>query len=236
MAFTSTTSCTTWPISRSALRWDTVWRVRLAESRWSIAGFAIGLGWTGLSLHNDCRYKAFFQRLKSAKGSYRIDGGAGGRPQSPAPWPRRGRAALTWPAFKACEIHVITMALAGLGVLAIASPEAWLFLWQALVIVHGGARTAARNWPRRSLGERPSQPNPSSRAGSSRSKISREPRPGLAEHRPPRHGSRSGLTSAFSPRLFRTATTATIDTRRGQDAHARGVDQPAMTTKSHHRA
>ncbi len=108
--------------------------IRLADVRWVIAGFAIGMGWTGLSLHNDCRYKAFFQRLKSAKGSYRVDGGAGGRPQSPSPWPRRGRAALTWPAFKACEIHVITMALAGLGVLAIGTPTAWLFLWQALVI------------------------------------------------------------------------------------------------------
>jgi hypothetical protein len=108
--------------------------VRFAELPWAIAGFAISLGWAGLSLHNDCRYKAFFQRLKSAKGSYRIDGGGGGRPQPPTPWPRRGRAAFTWPAFKACEIHVITVALAGLGVLAIASPKAWLFLWQTLVI------------------------------------------------------------------------------------------------------
>jgi hypothetical protein len=108
--------------------------VRFAEPRWAIAGFAIGLGWAGLSLHNDCRYKAFFQRLKSAKGSYRVDGGAGGRPQPPAPWPRRGRAALTWPAFKACEIHVITLALAGLGVLAMAGPSAWLFLWRASVL------------------------------------------------------------------------------------------------------
>jgi hypothetical protein len=108
--------------------------VRLAEPRWAIAGFAIGLGWAGLSLHNDCRYKAFFQRLKSANGSYRVDGGAGGRPHKPAPWPWRGRAALSWPAFKACEIHVITVALAALGLLAIASPTAWLVLWQASVI------------------------------------------------------------------------------------------------------
>jgi hypothetical protein len=116
--------------------------VRFAEPRWAIAGFAIGLGWAGLSLHNDCRYKAFFQRLKSAKGSYRVDGGRGGRPQPPAPWPRRGLAALTWPAFKACEIHVVTSALAGLAVLAIASPKAWLFLWQALVICMAGLAPA----------------------------------------------------------------------------------------------
>jgi hypothetical protein len=108
--------------------------LRLAEPRWAIAGFAIGLGWSGLSLHNDCRYKAFFQRLKSTDRSYRVDGGAGGRPQKPAPWPARGRAALTWPAFKVCELHVVTLALAGLGSLAIASPQAWLILWQAFVI------------------------------------------------------------------------------------------------------
>ena len=51
-------------------------------------------GWTLLGLHNDCRYKAFFQRLKAATASYRVDGGSGGRPRPPAPWPRRGLAAL----------------------------------------------------------------------------------------------------------------------------------------------
>jgi CDP-alcohol phosphatidyltransferase len=108
--------------------------IHFAELRWAIAGFAISMGWAGLSLHNDCRYKAFFQRLKSTNGSYRVDGGGGGRPQPPARWPGRGRAALTWPAFKACEIHVITLALAGLGMLAIGIPSAWLLLWRALVI------------------------------------------------------------------------------------------------------
>src|SRR6516165_825136 len=57
---------------------------RSGELRWTIAGFAIGMGWALLSLHNDCRYKAFFQRLKSGTGSYRIDGGSGGRAQPPA--------------------------------------------------------------------------------------------------------------------------------------------------------
>ena len=109
--------------------------VRFDDPRWTIAGFAIGLGWAGLSLHNDCRYKAFFQRLKSAAGSYRVDGGGGGRPQPPAPWPLRGRAALTWPAFKACEIHVITLGLAGLAIAAIVSPTAWLLIWRTLVLL-----------------------------------------------------------------------------------------------------
>jgi len=104
---------------------------RSGDARWTIPGFAIAAGWAILSLHNDCRYKAFFQRLKTANRSYRIDGGRGGRPEPPAPWPRRGRAALTWPAFKLCEIHVVLIGLAALALLAVASPLVWLALWQA---------------------------------------------------------------------------------------------------------
>jgi len=108
---------------------------RSGDARWTIAGFAIAVGWALLSLHNDCRYKAFFQRLKSMTGSYRIDGGAGGRPQPPSSWRRRGRAALTWPAYKACEIHVVLTGLAVLAVLAIAFPAVWLALWRAGVLL-----------------------------------------------------------------------------------------------------
>jgi CDP-alcohol phosphatidyltransferase len=108
--------------------------VRSGNTIWTIAGFAIGLGWALVSLHNDCRYKAFFQRLKSASGSYRVDGGGGGRPQPPAPWPRRGRAALTWPAFKACEIHVVLMGLTVLAALAIVFPVGWLAIWRLGVV------------------------------------------------------------------------------------------------------
>jgi len=104
---------------------------RSGDARWTIAGFAIAAGWAILSLHNDCRYKAFFQRLKSTTRSYRIDGGRGGRPEPPAPWPRRGRAALTWPAYKLCEIHVVLMGLAALAVVAAVNPAVWLVLWRA---------------------------------------------------------------------------------------------------------
>ena len=38
---------------------------RLGDPLWAVAGALIALGWATLSLHNDCRYKAFFQRLKS---------------------------------------------------------------------------------------------------------------------------------------------------------------------------
>ena len=38
--------------------------IRTGNPAWCIAGFAIAAGWTFLSLQNDCRYKAFFQRLE----------------------------------------------------------------------------------------------------------------------------------------------------------------------------
>lgn len=108
---------------------------RSGDARWTIAGFAIGAGWTMLSLHNDCRYKALFQRLKTETGSYRIDGGAGGRPQPPAPWPRRGLAAIAWPAYKACEPHVVLLGLTAMALVAVAAPAAWLILWHGGVLV-----------------------------------------------------------------------------------------------------
>jgi hypothetical protein len=107
---------------------------RSGEMRWTIAGFAIAVGWGLLSLHNDCRYKAFFQRLKTASGSYRIDGGGGGRPKPPAPWPRRGRAAITWPAYKLCEFHVVLIGLTALAALAIFAPPIWLAGWRLGVL------------------------------------------------------------------------------------------------------
>lgn len=103
---------------------------RTGDPRWAAAGFLIALGWAVLSLHNDCRYKAFFQRLKRETDSFRVDGGAGGRPAPPAPWPRRGLGALTWPAFKACEPHAVLIGLTILTALAWAAPPAWLALWR----------------------------------------------------------------------------------------------------------
>jgi hypothetical protein len=111
---------------------------RSGDPRWTIAGFALGAGWALLSLHNDCRYKAFFQRLKAATGSYRVDGGAGGRPQPPAPWPRRGIAAITWPLYKACEPHIVVLGLTAMAALAIGFPPIWLALWRAGVIAFAG--------------------------------------------------------------------------------------------------
>ena len=97
-----------------------------ADPRWSVAGFSIALGWLFLGLQNDCRYKAFFQRLKAAQGSFQVEGGAGGKPSPPTPWPRRGLGLLTWPAYKSCEPHVVLIALTALAILAVAAPAAWL--------------------------------------------------------------------------------------------------------------
>jgi hypothetical protein len=108
--------------------------MRSADPRWSIAGFAIALGWTCLSLHNDCRYKAFFQRLKRETRSYRVNGGSGGRPAPAARWPLFGRGLLTWPAYKVCEPHIVLIGLIGLAVVAIFDSTSWLETWRAGVI------------------------------------------------------------------------------------------------------
>ena len=107
---------------------------RTGDSRWAAAGFAIAAGWAFLSLHNDCRYKAFFQKLKREALTYRVDGGAGGQPEPPAPWPRRGRGLLTWPAYKLCEPHSVLIGLTAMAALAIAAPPTWLATWRTAVL------------------------------------------------------------------------------------------------------
>ncbi len=106
---------------------------RSGDLRWTLAGFAVALGWAFLSLQNDCRYKTFFQRLKRESRSFRVDGGSGGRPVPPPPWPRRGRAAVTWPAYKSCEPHVILLGLTLLGMLAVVVPPCWDVAWRGSV-------------------------------------------------------------------------------------------------------
>jgi hypothetical protein len=102
---------------------------------WTVAGFLIAAGWTFLNLHNDCRYKAFFQRLKREDRTFRLDGGSGGRPSPPPPWPGRWPGIVTWPMGKACEPHVVLVAVTGLAVAAIVAPRVWPFLLQASVVM-----------------------------------------------------------------------------------------------------
>ncbi len=103
---------------------------RTGDVRWAAAGFAVAVGWTFHGLHNDCRYKAFFQRLKGAPGTFRVTGGAGGHPSPPSPWPRRGRGIVTWPAYKMCEPHAVLLGLTALAATALMAPATWMALWR----------------------------------------------------------------------------------------------------------
>ena len=104
------------------------------QFNWSIAGFAIAFGWLGLSLHNDCRYKAFFQHLKRETRSGRVQGGGGERPMPPMPWPRRGLGWISWPLFKVCEHHVVLLVLTGAACLLAISDQLGYLAWTAIVI------------------------------------------------------------------------------------------------------
>ncbi len=107
---------------------------RTGDVRWAAAGFAVAIGWAFLGLHNDCRYKAAFQRLKRESRSFRVDGGSGGRPSPPSPWPRSGRGFFTWPAYKACEPHAVLIGLTALAMAATVAPTTWLAAWRAGVV------------------------------------------------------------------------------------------------------
>ena len=93
------------------------------------------MGWALLSLHNDCRYKAFFQRLKGASGTYLVTGGSGGRPAPPAPWPKRGAGIVSWPLYKLCEPHVVLMMITGLAVLAVVDVRLWQDGWRDFALI-----------------------------------------------------------------------------------------------------
>ena len=152
----------------------------VGDPRWALAGFAIAGGWGFLGLHNDCRYKAFFQRLKEATATYRVEGGSGGRTSPPTPWPRRGRCALTWPAYKACEPHVVLIGLSSIAAAGDRCPRrvarrlAW---WRS---GHGGGRAGA--------GDRSGRPRGPPRRGRGRVR----PMVPADRERPPRLNLRTG--------------------------------------------
>jgi len=108
---------------------------RSGQPAWALAGFAIAGGWALLSLHNDCRYKALFQRLKSSGGSFLVAGGSGSRPSPPAPWPKHGIGLLSWPLYKLCEPHVVLTIITVLAVLAGVRPSLWLACWRIGALV-----------------------------------------------------------------------------------------------------
>jgi phosphatidylglycerophosphate synthase len=107
--------------------------LRQGAVSWVAAGFAISVGWTMLGLHNDCRYKAFFQRLKSTEAVFRVRGGAGGKPAPAAGWPRIGWGVWTWPASKFCEAHVVLWSLSLLAIVSFVNEWWWQGGWMAYV-------------------------------------------------------------------------------------------------------
>jgi len=110
--------------------------VRQGRIEWTVAGCAAAGGWTLLALHNDCRYKAFFQRLKSTSLHFRVQGGSGGRPAPPARWPRHGLSCLSWPLYKLCEPHIILLELTLIAALSALVPAAGLIAFMVFVFGH----------------------------------------------------------------------------------------------------
>ena len=106
---------------------------RTGHLPWAAAGLAVGAGWTFLNLHDDCRYKAFFQPLKRASGSFRVAGGAGGRSGPSPPRRRSARALLTDPAYMACEPHACLTAVLILAASAAVAPSWWGPCWASYV-------------------------------------------------------------------------------------------------------
>ena len=104
--------------------------VQAGNLAWSVVGFMIATGWVLLGLHNDCRYKAFFQILKSSNKSFQIDGGAGGRPEPAPGWQFIGWKMVSWPLLKLCEPHVVLGSLSLLAILALIPGDTWMLAWR----------------------------------------------------------------------------------------------------------
>ena len=113
---------------------------RTGQPLWLPAGFTLGGALAMLMLAHDCRYKAFFRRLKRERGVFRVEGGSGARPEPPRRPPRRP-APLAWYLLqKFCEIHVIMNLLGAVAIVSLVRPstaltaQAWLTAGWAIAV------------------------------------------------------------------------------------------------------
>ncbi len=104
--------------------------MRSGRISWTIAGFLVAMGWTFLNLHNDCRYKAFFQKLKRDGENRRLRGQTRVQTSSDVGGTGRSWKSAIRLGQKACEPHVVLMGLSFMGVLAIVAPRIWWLSWQ----------------------------------------------------------------------------------------------------------
>ena len=117
-----------------ASRWGTAWRParatrggRSRASRSRSAGRCSACTTTAATR----RSSSGSRPRRGATGSTAAAAGVPGRRL-----PGRGEVwrAITWPAYKACEPHVVLIGLTGLAVAAIAAPALWLTLWRGSVL------------------------------------------------------------------------------------------------------
>jgi hypothetical protein len=95
-------------------------------------GFLLGLSLLVLSLHDDCRYKAFFQRLKRTRSAFCVLAASGAN--VPAPRSQRGPlAALVRLMQRACEHPNVLTQLAVLAWAGLAGRTVWLTAIQLYV-------------------------------------------------------------------------------------------------------
>jgi hypothetical protein len=110
---------------------------RTGQMTWVLAGFASGSGWLLLALHDDCHYKAFFQRLKHTTSCYHVTGRAGvighfSRRQSVSLPRRMGRAGYVM-----CEHPNVLIMLCALCITSLLAPSLGSIVFALWLLVMG---------------------------------------------------------------------------------------------------
>jgi hypothetical protein len=109
--------------------------LRLASPAWAALGFLLGASLLLLPLHEDCRYKSLFQRLKRDACDFLVHGRNGVVPVSGAqnrPFRPRILLEISQTAFEHPNQLLI---LAGLAILALFAPiPVWILAWRLVVL------------------------------------------------------------------------------------------------------